>query len=247
MYFGWEHGWDNSFHKGYEQHFVGLLTSLLGISLLVLSLFYVPMAQVHQAVTGEARAFFDFRFVWRLIQARLTANCAAAALIVLIAVPLQMLKSIPGVIGNNEELTDAEVLLYLRQYLFASCLLLLPTVLLARRVVARVYRSAVLKVLRQGLVPPGDVHPKLAGWLDQLGLMPAPQPRPTGLGWAVVAGTRWGYRRLLYAVLLFIWLVFVAQTYVGEFFQRHPGSGFLNHVLIQLPSFDFVPKGLTGD
>jgi hypothetical protein len=246
MYFGWEHGWLNSFHKGYEQAFIGALVSLLGIFLFVLSLIYVPMAQIHQAVTGEARAFFDFRFIWRLIQARLTAYCGVAALVVLVALPLEVLKILPRIFGDDESLSDGEVLTFLRWYLFGCCLVLFPILLLARRLVARVYRSAVLKVLSQGTVTRAELHPVLAGWLDRLDLTPVPQAGPTGLAWAVVAGSRWSYRRLLYGLLFLIWLAFVAQTYVSEFFQRHRGSGFLNHVLIQFPAFDFVPQRLVN-
>jgi hypothetical protein len=245
MYFGWEYGWLNSFHKGYEQALTGLGISLLGVLLFVLSLLYVPMAQVHQAVTGEARAFFDFRFVWQLIRARLTAYCGVAALIVLATLPLEILKLLPRGFGDDPSLTDAEVLTLLRQYLFGCCLLLFPLLLLVRRAAARVYRSAVLKVLRQGTVRKAELHPVPAGWLERLELTPVPVAAPTGLAWAVRAGGRWSYRRLAFVLLCLTWLPFVAAAYVGEFFQRHRGSGFVNHVLIQLPAFDLVPAALV--
>ena len=69
-WFSWEYGWDNSFNKGYERAALGPLLGVGGILLCTLSLLYVPMAQVHHAVTGDYRAFFDFRFVWRLARAR---------------------------------------------------------------------------------------------------------------------------------------------------------------------------------
>jgi hypothetical protein len=272
MYFGWEDGWRNSFHKGYEQAFVGPAVSVLGILLFTLSLFYVPMAQVHQAVTGEARAFFEFRFIWRLIQARITAYCGVAALIALAAVPLEILKIalfIPPAFGNDEALTDAEVLHYLRWYLFACCLFLFPVLLLVRCAAARVYRSAVLKVLRQGTVTRAELHPVLALWLDRLDLLPLPVAESAGLGRAVRAGGRAGYRWLLYVLLFVVWVLFVAaQAYVAEFFVRHRGPsvgepvlrkkpanpadlvlhfggiGFLNRELIQFPAFDYVPAAL---
>src|SRR5262249_14615278 len=68
MLFSWEFGWLNSFNKGYEQAFLGPVTGFLGILLFVAAMFYVPMAQAHHAATGDYRAFFEFRFVWRLIQ-----------------------------------------------------------------------------------------------------------------------------------------------------------------------------------
>jgi hypothetical protein len=253
MYFGWEYGWLNSFHKGYEQAFFGATISLLGIFLFVLSLLYVPMAQIHQAVTGQARAFFDFRFVWQLVRARPTAYCGVAVLIGLVALPLQVLKSLPfspTFYGNDPDLSDAEVLAFFQQYLFGCCLFLFPALLLVRRAAARVYRSAVLKVLRQGRVARAELNPVLARWLDRLEMMPVPLARAVGLGRVVLGGGRWAYRVALYVLLFLLWLPFVAQTYLGEFLQRHQNegplrpTGFLNHVLIQLPAFDFVPQHL---
>src|SRR5205085_631921 len=73
MTWSWEQGWINSFHGGYEQSGLGIGLGLLGIFLFCGVMVYVPMAQAHQAATGQARAFFDFRFVWHLICARITA------------------------------------------------------------------------------------------------------------------------------------------------------------------------------
>jgi hypothetical protein len=259
MYFGWEYGWLNSFHKGYEEPAFGLVLSLVGIMLFVLSLCYVLLAQVHQAVTGEARAFFDFRFIGRLVRGRLTACCAVAALFTLAALPLEVLKAslvADGTFGNDPSRSDAEVLQLLQLYLFACAVVLFPTLLLVRGLAARMYRSAVLKVLRQGTVTRAELHPVLTRWLDLLQLMPVPVASRPGLARVVGAGSGLAYRGLLYGLLLVIWLLFVAQTYVGEFFLRHrPGGsnpllfhreGFLNHMLVQFPAVDFVPEQLKA-
>ena len=50
--FSWYAGWDNSFNKGYEQAWVGPTTGLLGVAMFIAAMFYVPMAQARQAVTG---------------------------------------------------------------------------------------------------------------------------------------------------------------------------------------------------
>jgi hypothetical protein len=50
------------------------------VALFVAAMVYVPMAQVHQAVTGDFRAFFEFRFVGRFIRARLRGYVFFAAL-----------------------------------------------------------------------------------------------------------------------------------------------------------------------
>src|SRR5262249_19861452 len=161
----------NSFNKGYEQAFVGLGFGVFGILLFIAAMFYVPMAQAHQAATGQARAFFDFRFVWRLIQARLTAYIGQATVMLLVALPLEVLKTFPAFEafpGNDEALTDAEALEYFQGYIFwCSLLVLFPALLLVRWLAVVIYRSAVLKVLRDGLVTREDLNPVLAPWLDR--------------------------------------------------------------------------------
>jgi hypothetical protein len=67
-WFGWYDGWNNSFNKGYEQAAVGPLVSVFGILLFIVAMFYVPLAQARQAVTGQWRAFFQFRLVWRIVR-----------------------------------------------------------------------------------------------------------------------------------------------------------------------------------
>jgi hypothetical protein len=52
-------------------------------------------------------------------------------------------------------------------------------------------------------------------------------------------------RRLAFGLLFWIWFAFVAQVYVSEFLNYHPVAGFLNHVLVQFPCFDFVPLGAS--
>src|SRR5262245_10578651 len=59
MVFGWKYGWLVSFDKVYEEGFIGLGWSFPGIALFIAAMFYVPMAQVHHAATGDIRAFFD--------------------------------------------------------------------------------------------------------------------------------------------------------------------------------------------
>src|SRR5262249_9371753 len=63
-------GWFDSF---WRSRFFALRTgagNLPGVLLLIVSLIYLPVAQIHQAVTGDVWAFFDFRFLRRLVHAR---------------------------------------------------------------------------------------------------------------------------------------------------------------------------------
>jgi hypothetical protein len=118
MLFSWEFGWVNSFNKAYEQALVGPLTGFLGIFLFISAMMYVPMAQVHQAVTGDYRAFFDFRFVWRLIQARPLGYLGVAMFLALASLAFEGLKTAPtffdGQIDSWTDASDAEVLDKLR-------------------------------------------------------------------------------------------------------------------------------------
>ncbi len=54
--FSWYDGWNNSFHKGYEQAAVGPAMGLLGVGLFIAAMLYVPMAQARQASTGSWRS-----------------------------------------------------------------------------------------------------------------------------------------------------------------------------------------------
>lgn len=248
MLFSWEFGWLNSFNKGYEQAFIGPLTGLLGIFIFIAAMFYVPMAQVHQAVTGELRAFFDVRFVWRLIQARLSAYVFLAAVIALLSVLLEILKTAPVSFDDHFDFwtnaSDAEVYRMLQNYFLICSFVLFLTLLVWRWLAARIYRSAVLKVLERGWVTRAELHPTLALWLDRLGVFPVPTLESAGITYVVKSGSRMVYRRILFVMLFFIWFGFVAKVYVGEFLHYHPGLGLLNHPLVQLPYFNYMPPDL---
>jgi hypothetical protein len=248
MLFSWEFGWLNSFNKGYEQALIGPLTGFLGIFIFIAAMFYEPMAQVHQAVTGDYRAFFDFRFVWRLIRARLSAYVFLAGVIVFLSLPLEIFKTAPvafdGFLDSWTNATDAEFHQMLQRYFLIGSLVLFISLLIWHWLAARIYQSAVLKVLERGVVTRAELHPALAQWLDRLGIFPVPTLETAGIAYVVKSGSSMVYRRLLFVLLFFIWFGFVAKVYVGEFFNYHPGQGFLNHPVIQLPYFNYVPSGL---
>jgi hypothetical protein len=245
MLFSWEFGWLNSFHKGYEQAWIGPTTGFLGIFLFIAAMFYVPMAQVHQAVTGDFRAFFDFRFVWRLIQARLTAYVALAAVIALASLPIQVMVKAPLFFDDTQDwwtnLSDAEFGAALRNYFLVCSFVLFPLLLFLRVVAAFIYRSAVLKVLRRGWVTRGELHPVLARWLSRLYLIPSAPPPMAPVERIVRSGGGAIYRWTCYGILFWIWFGFVAKTYVGKFFIAWPITDFMNHILVQFPCLDFVP------
>ncbi len=251
MVFGWEFGWLNSFHKGYELSAVGVLTSLLGMLLFIVSLYYVLMAQVHQAVTGDRRAFFDFRFVWNLIRSRATAYCGLVMLLALISLPLELMKvAVLGgqFFGNNDSLTHEEVLRSFLGYVFLCSLVFFPLLLLVRWLASLVYCSAVMKVLRTGLVTKAELHPTLAKWFDQLELKSTPIASLPGWLTRIQKWSGWMYRNSLIYVLMFVvWFLFLSKKYVGEFLVYHPVFGFMNHELVQFPTMDIIPLKLWQD
>jgi hypothetical protein len=211
---------------------------------------YVPMAAVHQAVTGDVWAFFDFRFVWRLVRARLSAYVILAALTAGASALLQILKTAPAFFDDSSDfwtdLSDAQLHTALWQYYLFGCLLLFVALLLTHLLAAGIYRSAVLKVLRRGRVSRGQLHPRLADWLGRLDLLPSVQPPPQGLARVLRATGRAGYRRLLFALLFLTWVGYVFSVYVAEFLNNHPYVGFMNHPLVQTPCFNYIPSDLDA-
>ena len=253
MTWGWEYGWKNSFEKGYELAWVGPASSLLGILLFVAAMFYVPMAQAHQAVTGDmARAFFDFRFVWQLIRARLTTYVAFAGLFLLLAFVLEGFKIAPLFLpacdlpGDPTPQQLEACRQALQTHYFLCGFLLFLSLLLTRRLIVSIYCSALLKVLRRGRVRREELHPKLGRWLDRMGVTPAVQPAPEGLMLAARKAARTVYRGLLWMLLFLISLAFFGpKVYVGEFLNYHPVVGFMNHPMIQFPAYDYIPANIT--
>jgi len=132
----------------------------------------------------------------------------------------------------------------LQRYFLVCSLVLFVALLVWRWLAARIYRSAVLKVLERGWVSRAELHPNLCLWLDRLGVFPVPTLETAGITYVVKSGSRMVYRRVLFVMLFFIWFSFVAKTYVGEFLNYHPGLGLLNHPLVQLPCFNYMPPDL---
>ncbi|HYV37239.1 MAG TPA: hypothetical protein VE988_16145, partial [Gemmataceae bacterium] len=62
--------------------------------------------------------------------------------------------------------------------------------------------------------------------------------------WYARLSARWTYRRVMFTALFFVWLAFFMRFYVGIFFVYDYYTPFLNHPLIQLPCFDFIPVHL---
>src|SRR6266478_1267662 len=121
-WFGWYDGWNNSFNKGYEQAPVGPLISIFGIVLFIAAMFYLPLAQARQAVTGEWRSFYQFRLVWKIVRDRSVYCVLLGVLYTLLSIPLSILKTSPMFWMHNSPalsaMTSSQVTASLKGYFF---------------------------------------------------------------------------------------------------------------------------------
>jgi hypothetical protein len=249
--FAWFAGWNNSFNKGYEQAFVGPATGIAGILLIIAAMFYVPMAQARQAVSGQWRAFYQFRMVWSLVRRRWLACTALAGLYALFSIPVMVLTVLPKYFADiNPELVNAtadQVVSILGAYFFWSAAFLLPAWVILRWFASRIYSSAVL-----GSVQRGALHEEQLSefeWetlhrLDLLHVRPAPA-RHALVRFSAWAATRTG-RIVAGCLTALLWFLFVAQMFITQFLDYHGAILWLNHPLVQLPWFHHLPDAIQN-
>src|SRR5262249_12916051 len=102
-----------------------------------------------------------------------------------------------------------------------------------------------LKVLRKGTVTRAELNPVLARWFDRLELQIIPRAQTTGLRWYARLTGRLTYRVAPYTVLfLVLWMTYVGRFLPQYFFRSHPVMAYLNHPMVQMPCFDFIPAHL---
>ncbi len=246
--FAWHDGWNNSFHKGYEQASVGPALGLLGVALFVAAMLYVPMAQARQAATGSFRAFYDFRLVAGLARRRWASSAGLAGLYALLSIPVMALKTAPIAfdrLPGYPDWSDERVLEILGAYFFWTGLLVFAAYVWLRRVAARSYAAAVLEALREGALEPARLGAFERAALARLDLLrPAPRREGGSTLRAVRGASLWTARNAAAAVTTLLWLAFVAQIFGSEFLSYHQALGWLNQPLVQLPYFRYVPPGL---
>lgn len=246
----WWGGWNNSFHKGYEQAAVGPLFGLLGTALFIGAMLYVPLGLARQAVTGIWRSFYEFGVVRRVIATRWAACTGLAALYALLAVPVNVMKTAPVGFDRIEgyaRLTDAEVLANLNNYFWLACFAVFPMYLLLRVVAARIYAGGLLAALRRGWLTADRLAESERAALERLELLPVEPVAPPSLpGRAARGSGRLVLTAIAIVLLVAIWFGFVAEIFVTEFINYHGPRGWLNQPLVQLPWFRYIPPHLTG-
>ncbi len=245
-WFGWYDGWNNSFNKGYEQAAVGPLISLLGIAWFIAAMFYLPLAQARQAVTGEWRSFYQFRLIWRIVRDRWVYCVVLAMSYTLLSIPLNILKTSPMFWMHNSPvlstLTSAQVIASLKGYYFWCALVVLPAYVMLRLAAARIYASGLLSLIQDGKIDQSELAHGERDVLDRLGLLGvrAQPQRHAFVRFIAWTGTRLG--RIAGALILtLVWFSFVAQIYITQFLNYHSGLGWINQPLVQLPWFRYLP------
>ena len=234
----WWGGWQNSFHKGYEQAWVGPVVGILGIVLFILVMTYVPMAQARQASAGTWRAFWDVPLIRRLLRRRRLAGLGIAALYVILAAPIMAMKAAPLFIGNQiEGLPAAEVEAIADQYFLFAAAALFPLHVLARLAAARLYARAMFDGVQAGDVHVDELTPYERKALARLRVAPAGvQSRGGAVGRVAVSLPC----AVLVALTWVAWFAVAAQLYVAQFLN-YAWFSWLNHPLIQLPWIRYVP------
>ena len=247
----WGGGWNVSFHSLYEQAFVHTSRYIFAMLAFAAAMFYLPMAQARQAVTGDWRSFYDFRAVRKLVRRRWFGSLVLAVLYAIISIPVAALTFIPYFIGKDDEafidLPAMEILPILHRYMFAACLFVFPAYVFLRLVAARLYASAVREALQEREIEPVGFE-KVA--VEKLHIA-VPEPargRSAPTRFILWTGSLSG--RVTSAILvLLVWLAFSFQIVVGQFFKYETDAlkGWINQPLVQMPWFDLVPTELRKE
>lgn len=253
MLFAWYAGWHNSFNKGYEQAIVGPVTGFSGVLLFIAAMYYVPMAQLRQASTGNWRAFYQFKIVWQLIRKKWLACFALALLYTSLSVPVTILKTVPmfftQINPRIAELPPAQVLEIARNYYFFAAFVLFAAFVALRVIAARIYAASLLANIQSGALTEEALAENEWETLHRLGLLTvrARPERHVLVRTAAWLGSRMG-RATTGVALFLVWFSFVSQIYVSEFFMKSPaGRGWLNQPLVQLPWFNYIPSRLVEE
>ena len=251
MLFGWYDGWNNSFNKGYEQFSVGPATSWFGIFLFAVAMLYVPMAQARQAISGEWRSFYQWRLVWRLVRLRWLQSLGIAAVYALVSFPILILRAGAPYIQGKANKMSAEQLMALphdqivqslNHYYFWCALLILPAFVFVRWLAARNYAAGTAIAIKKGIVAAFGLSDFERGALARLNMLEPAAAAPRHILLRVAArGWRFGLRSAAILAIFLVWVIYVFELYVCQFFHYIPGVGWLNHCLVQLPWFHFVP------
>lgn len=247
----WEAGWDNSFNFGYEQSFVNPSRYIAGMLVFVAVMFYLPMAQARQAVTGDWRAFYHFKTVRNLVRRRWFGCLVLAVSYALISLPVTALKVFPYFIGQADpaflDMGAIELLRRLRGFLFLASLFVFPAFVGLHILAARLYAGALRDAIQERELTPLGFELVAVEKLH----IDVPDPRPERSAptrFVLWTGSLTG-RVTAGVITALIWFAFAFQIVVGQFikFESNPVKGWINHPLVEAPWFDLAPAELKRE
>lgn len=249
--FGWYAGWDNSFNKGYEQAQVGIFISLTGIALFIAVMFYLPMAQARQAVTGQWRSFFQFRVVWNIVRTRAFSCMILALAYGLVSVPVTFFKTLPLFMENVNPavltMTDDELFQYMNGFYFRAGIMFFLGYWLLHGIAARIYAKGLIEAMSKEAVSIDDLSQWELDALVKLSLVKSDAQNQRHIVIRFVDTVTKPARKgaIVFATIM-LWFGFVAQIYVSEFLVYHPMRGWMNQPLVQLPWYNYTPAHLRN-
>ncbi len=247
---GWYAGWDNSFNKGYEQYYVGIAVSWIGILMFLAVMLYLPMAQARQAVTGDWRAFYHLRTVWAVTRNAPLRAVLLAAAYSLVSLPIAITLSVPlfieNIVPGTAAMSDSEFIQFLNRYYFRLSIYGFLAYVFVRWIAAGSYARTLVELIHTGRLKREDLagaerHALAVLHLDAAGEASKLHPAIA----ATLALSRPVWRAAVLGAAVLVWFTFVAQIYVREFLVYHTVRGFLNQPLVQLPWFRYVPRSLV--
>ena len=244
--FGWYFGWNNSFHKGYELSGIGPATGVAGVFLFIAVMFYLPLAQIRQAVTGEWRSFYQLGLIRKLLRESWVACLFLATGYALLFLPVTLLKTLPGFFSRMNpallEATPLEVTSILNRYFFWSALLVFPAFVVLRLAAARIYASSLLRAVRRGSIAESSLGSAERTVLKELDLLQVEARVHPAMTSRLFGGAGKAVLRTFVTVLTgAVWFSFFALVFVGQFFTYQGSIGWLNQPLVQLPWFRYLP------
>jgi hypothetical protein len=212
---------------------------------------YLPMAQARQAVTGEWRAFYQFRTVWAITRNAPIRSILLAAAYSVVSYPIAVAMVFPLFLEKAfpvmESYSDSQWFHFLESYYFRLSVYGFIAYVFVRWLAAGWYARTIVELLHTGRLKreslAGDERRALALLrLDHEGEAARLHPAIA----ATLALSRPVWRTAVLGGAVMVWFTFVAQIYVREFLNYHPVRGFMNQPLIQLPWFRYIPGELVA-
>lgn len=251
LWFAWRMGWNNSFHKGYEQAPIGPLVSFIGIGLFIWFWSHIPMAQACQAASGEWKRFYRWKLIRKLIWIQPMRYLGLLALYLLLAIPIMMVESAPGLITSGksklEFYTAGEAVEFLRNFHFMALLLIIfPAFAWLKKKSGQVYAEATLQGIRSGKVSLDELSEWESEALKALSL-DHKQKTVESSFWSrlVKFAGRTGSHILYRTTLGLVGFGLIgALFYIPQFIGYQPFPRWVNPVMIQLPWYHRLPGPL---